>query len=186
MSASAVWIVFPTTQDCRRQKIWSLNTLIAIVQFTSPRQTRQRQDCLVVSGGRCELGITACCSKHAAFATAYTRIVISLSLCRSENSVENTYFTFFFRFHKRAFLRFLEMTCQKVVRSLVLNPSKSLSDHCNSFQLFICQSSVFEDLQTFITHTVLSFFWMWALRPHFWAKTLDAGDLPVLTFGNAY
>jgi len=28
----------------------------------------------------------------------------------------------------------------------------SLSDHCNSFQLFICQSSVFEDLQTFITH----------------------------------
>ena len=28
----------------------------AIVQFTSPRPTRQRQDCLVVSGGRCEFG----------------------------------------------------------------------------------------------------------------------------------
>jgi len=30
-SASAAWTGFPTTQDCRRQKIWSLNTLIAIV-----------------------------------------------------------------------------------------------------------------------------------------------------------
>jgi len=153
----------------------------AIVQFTPPRQ---RQDCLVVSGGRCELGITACCSKHAAFATAYTRIVISLSV--GQRILSRIRISRFFRFHKRDFLRFLEMTCQKVVRSLVLNPSKSLSDHCNSFQLFICQSSVFEDLQTFITHTVLSFFWMWTLRPHFWAKTLDAGDLPVLTFGNAY
>jgi len=32
----------PTTQDCRRQKIWSMNTLIAIVR------TRHRCDCLVV------------------------------------------------------------------------------------------------------------------------------------------
>jgi len=29
-----------------------------IVQFTPPRQTRHRQDCFVVSGGRCELGIS--------------------------------------------------------------------------------------------------------------------------------
>jgi len=28
---------------------------------------------------------------------------------------ENMYFTFFFRFQKRHFLRFLEMTCRKVV-----------------------------------------------------------------------
>ena len=35
----------------------SPNTFRAIVQFTSPRQTRHRQDCLVASGGRCESGI---------------------------------------------------------------------------------------------------------------------------------
>ena len=52
-----MWIGFPTTQNCRRQKIWSLNTLIALVQFTPPRQTRHRLDCFVVSGGRCKLGI---------------------------------------------------------------------------------------------------------------------------------
>ena len=45
--ASAVWIGYSTTQDCRRQKIWIVNTLIAIVQFTPPRQTRQ--DYFVVS-----------------------------------------------------------------------------------------------------------------------------------------
>jgi len=57
-SASAVWIGFPTTQDCRRQKIWSkLNTFSAIVQFTPAHQTRHREDRLVLSGGRCELGI---------------------------------------------------------------------------------------------------------------------------------
>jgi len=50
LSASAVWTGFPTTQDCRRQEVWSQNTLIAIVQFTAPRQARYRQDCLVVSG----------------------------------------------------------------------------------------------------------------------------------------
>ena len=49
-SVSAAWIGFMTTQDCRRHNIWSLNTLIATVQFTPPRQTRQdchfvRQDC---------------------------------------------------------------------------------------------------------------------------------------------
>ena len=49
-SASVVWFGFPTTQDCRRQKIWSLNTLVAIVQFARTRQTRHRQDCFVVSG----------------------------------------------------------------------------------------------------------------------------------------
>jgi len=50
-SASVVWIGFPqTTQDCRREKIWSPNTFRAIVQFTRPRQTRRRQDCFVVSG----------------------------------------------------------------------------------------------------------------------------------------
>ena len=56
-SASAVWIGFPTTQDCRRQKIWSLNTFRGFVQFTPAHQTRHRQDCLVASGGRCEFGI---------------------------------------------------------------------------------------------------------------------------------
>jgi len=39
-----------TTQDCRRRKILSLNTFGATVQFTSPHQTRHRQDRLVVSG----------------------------------------------------------------------------------------------------------------------------------------
>ena len=38
-SASVAWNGFPTTQDCRRQKTWSLNTLIAIVQFTIWTQT---------------------------------------------------------------------------------------------------------------------------------------------------
>ena len=28
------------------------------------------------------------------------------------------------------------------------------------------------------------FLWMWTLRPRFWAKMFDVGDLPVLTFGN--
>jgi len=42
-SASAVWIGFRTTQDCRRQKIWILDTIVAIVQFTPPYQIRQ--DC---------------------------------------------------------------------------------------------------------------------------------------------
>jgi len=56
VSASAVWTGFPTTQDCRRQKMWSLNTFTAIVQFTSAHKTRHRQDRLVASGGQCELG----------------------------------------------------------------------------------------------------------------------------------
>ena len=61
-----------------------------------------------------------------------------------------------------------------------------LSDHYNSLQLFICQSSVFEDLQTFITHSskLHSFLWMWTRRPHFWARMRDVGDLRVLTFGS--
>ena len=37
-SASAVWIGFPTTQDSRRQKIWSLNTFTAFVQLTPAHQ----------------------------------------------------------------------------------------------------------------------------------------------------
>ena len=45
-----MWIGFPTTQDYRWRKIWSLNTLLAIVQFTPPCQTRHRLDCFVVSG----------------------------------------------------------------------------------------------------------------------------------------
>ena len=47
VAASAMWIEFSTTQDCRRQEIRSLNTLIAIVQFTPARHW---QDCFVVSG----------------------------------------------------------------------------------------------------------------------------------------
>jgi len=49
-SASVVWTGFQTTQDCRRQKIWSLNTFTAIAPFASAHQTQQRQDRLVVSG----------------------------------------------------------------------------------------------------------------------------------------
>ena len=48
--ASAVWTGFSTTQGCRRQKIWSLNTFKAIVRFMPAHQTRHRQDRLVVSG----------------------------------------------------------------------------------------------------------------------------------------
>jgi len=53
------------------------------------------------------------------------------------------------------------------------------------FSYFVCQSSVFENC-TFITHSskLHSFLWMWTLRPHFWAKMFDVGDLSVLTFGN--
>jgi len=55
-----VWIGFPTTQDCRRQKSWSLNTLIAIVQFTRPRQTRQTElFCRLRCGGVNRVGPTA-------------------------------------------------------------------------------------------------------------------------------
>ena len=50
VSASAMYIGFSTTQDFRRQRIWSLNTLTAIIQFTPPCQTRHWQDCFVVSG----------------------------------------------------------------------------------------------------------------------------------------
>ena len=35
-SASALWTGFPTTQDCRRLEIWSLNALMAIGKFTPP------------------------------------------------------------------------------------------------------------------------------------------------------
>jgi len=46
-------------------------------------------------------------------------------------------------------------------------------------------------LRTFITFTthsskLHSFLWMWTLRPHFWAKMFDVGDLPVLTFGKIF
>jgi len=49
---------------------------------------------------------------------------------------------------------FSEMTCQKVTsryrkfraQSFEMSSHTSLSDHRNSLQLFICQSSVFEDL----------------------------------------
>jgi len=46
-------------------------------------------------------------------------------------------------------------------------------------------------LRTFITFTahsskLHSFLWMWTLRPHFWAKMFDFGDLPVLTFGKIF
>ena len=67
---SAVWTGF-STRDCRRQKMWSLSTLTAIVQFTPPRQTWHRQDCLVASGRRCELGIT-----------------VIISICRKERKYE--------------------------------------------------------------------------------------------------
>ena len=43
------WI-FSTTQDCRRQKIWSLN-VTAIVQFTPPHMTKTGQFCCVWCGG---------------------------------------------------------------------------------------------------------------------------------------
>ena len=40
-SASTVWTgQLPTTQDCRRQKIRSLDTFRAVVQFTPPYDTR--------------------------------------------------------------------------------------------------------------------------------------------------
>ena len=59
-SASAVWTGFPTTQDCRRRKFWSLNTFKAIClnHTGTPEQTLHRQDCFVASGERCELDTT--------------------------------------------------------------------------------------------------------------------------------
>jgi len=54
----AMWIGLSATQDCCRQKCEIRTRLVAIVQFTPPRQTRHRQDRLVVSGGRCELDVT--------------------------------------------------------------------------------------------------------------------------------
>ena len=42
---------FPRMQDCRRQKIWSLNTVIAIVQFTPPQETLHRTVLSYLAGG---------------------------------------------------------------------------------------------------------------------------------------
>ena len=73
-----------------RQEIRSLNTFRAIVQFTSAHQTRRRQDCLVVSGGRCELGIadtpsTVCAagSMHLTRVRLSLRLSVCLSVCLS-------------------------------------------------------------------------------------------------------
>jgi len=49
-SDSTFWIGFLTTQDCCRQRNWSLNMFRSIVQFTLAHQTQQRQDRLVVYG----------------------------------------------------------------------------------------------------------------------------------------
>ena len=60
VSASAVWIGFSTTHDCRQQKkMWSMNTLIpSNCPCSSHCHARHdRQDSLVESLGRCELGI---------------------------------------------------------------------------------------------------------------------------------
>jgi len=82
-----------------RKFVLSLNTFIAIVQFTLAHETRRRQDRLVVSGGRCELGISVQlerrrtttqrlprCRRHAAAPiTVLTRCLPSnrrLSACR--------------------------------------------------------------------------------------------------------
>ena len=54
VSASAMWTGFSTTQDCHRQIMWSLNTLIPIVQFTSPHQTRHSATFLSCLVWRCE------------------------------------------------------------------------------------------------------------------------------------
>ena len=53
-SDSAFWIGFLTTQDCCRQRNWSLNMFRSIVQFTLAHQTRHRTvlSCMV---WRCEL-----------------------------------------------------------------------------------------------------------------------------------
>jgi len=60
----------------------------------------------------------------------------------------------FFTFQKRDFTFFLKWRAknrkkslaQLGAQSLAMSSHTSLSDHCNSFQLFICQFSVFEDL----------------------------------------
>jgi len=51
VSASAVWIGFPATQESQTETCQTVSRLI------SHCLTRHRQDRLVVSGGRCELGI---------------------------------------------------------------------------------------------------------------------------------
>jgi len=99
------------------------------------------------------------------------------------NSVWEHVFNVFFQISKMWLFMFFWNTCQKVVKSryqkfspqsFEISSRTSLCDHCNSFQLFICQSSVFEDLQTFIAHSsnLHSFLWIWTLRPHFWARCL--------------
>ena len=57
-SASVVWIGFPTTRYCRRQKIWSQNTFRAIVEFT-PYTARTGPSCRVWCGGVNWVGPTA-------------------------------------------------------------------------------------------------------------------------------
>jgi len=78
---------------------------------------------------------------------------------------------------------------QKVVsKSLVLSPSKWV--HVLRLVITVIHFSyLFVHLRTFITFIthiskLLSFLWMWTLRPHFRAKMFDVVDLPVLTFGN--
>ena len=61
----------------------------------------------------------------------------------------------FLHFKKRDFTFFLKWRAKNRKKSLAqlgrqqslgMSSNTSLSDHCNSFQLFICQFSVFEDL----------------------------------------
>jgi len=78
------WIL-PTI---RRQKILSLNTFRAIVQFTPAHQTRHRQHCLVVSGGRCELDITGATrarplTSYLIVAAAAAELIARMRRCQS-------------------------------------------------------------------------------------------------------
>jgi len=88
------------------------------------------------------------------------------------------------------------MTCLKVVKAVskssVLSPSKwvhilrSVITVIHFSYLFV--SLVYLRTYRHLSHThsskLHSFLWMWALRPHFWARMRDVGDLPVLTFGS--
>jgi len=88
-----------------------------------------------------------------------------------------------------AFFKLRVKKSQKVLsKSLVLNPSKGV--YILRSVIPVIYFSYFLSVQciwglTDIYHTQLhSFLWMWTLRPHFWAKMFDVGDLPILTFGN--
>jgi len=110
------------------------------------------------AGGRSSAGAAARWSLCRRF--LYQLLTCTLSVCvltRTWSRIRRLFCEVFQSSKNTTFYVCFETTCQKVVskslvpRSFEMSSHTSLSDHCNSFQLFICQSSVFEDIDIYHT-----------------------------------